>query len=292
MADYGWGAAVPYCAVDLYWGWWWPYYSWNLYPYYYYYNVYNPTGTALVSGDVVASQHYEQVDYEGSVKYYLDRIDVSDPANPVLLDPINIPGSLVHYDDAAQTLITVDYQKENLNLADFQDCIQRGAYSFFDEQRAECVVFKRGLNALQLDGDVARRTSRVEIDDDWRTQRIAVSDERVFLTQTDPTATGPIVPKRVRSYRTTSQGEFQNIADLALQDEDEGAGVGALRARGRRAFETLNGQMIIYDTEDAMNPTVRREEMPGSDCASLEVSGDKAYCALNRHGVEIYDLAQ
>jgi hypothetical protein len=241
---------------------------------------------------VVASQHYEQVDYQGSVKYFLDRIDVSDPENPVLLDPVNIPGSLVHYDDATGRLITVDYQRENLNLGDFQECIQRGAYSFFDEQRAECIVFKRGLNALELDGDVARRTSRVEIDEDWRTQRIAVSDERVFLTQTDPTADGPVVPKRVRSYRTTTDGEFQNIADLVLDDPLAGAGVGALRARGRRAFETLAGQMIIYDTEDAMNPTVRREEMPGWDCASLEVAGDQAYCALNRRGVEIYDLAQ
>lgn len=292
MAEYGWGVAIPYCAIDVYWGWWWPYYVWNYYPYYYYYNLYNPTGTALVSGDIVASQHYEQVDYQGSVKYYLDRIDVSDPENPVLLDPVNIPGSLVHYDAAAGRLVTVDYQKENLNLADFQECIQYGAYSFFDEQRSECVVFKRGLNALELDGDVARRTGRVEIDDDWRTQRIAVSDERVFLTQTDPKATGTIVPKRVRAYRTTNEGEFQNIADLALTDELEGAGVGALRARGRRAFETLAGQMIIYDTDDAMNPSVRREEMPGWDCASLEVAGDQAYCALNRRGVEIYDLAE
>ncbi len=296
LADYGWGMPIPYCAIDMYWGWWGGYY----YPYYYpfyYYGYPRGYGNALVSGDIVASQHYEVVDYAGRVKYYLDRIDVSDPENPQLLEPINIPGSVVHFDADDSEIITLDYVRDVVPTDDFDACYQLSPYAYFDERLGECNVFQRTLNSLTLEDDKARRLSSVLIDDEWRTTAVAVSDERVFLTQQQvpdpeqPTTTA-LLPKRIKAYRTTADAEFQEIANVPLEEElYYPYGNSGLRARGRRVFDASPGQMMVLDTVDAMSPRVSRHEMPGYACSALEVADDKAYCALGTRGVEIFDLA-
>jgi hypothetical protein len=48
--------------------------------------------------------------------------------------------------------------------------------------------------------------------------------------------------------------------------------------------------MTIFDTTDATAPSYSRQEMPGVSCESLEVSGDRAYCALGQRGVEAFEL--
>ena len=50
----------------------------------------------LVSGSLVASSHFEPSPTDpDNVRFYLDRLDVSDPGAPELLDPVNVPGSLL-----------------------------------------------------------------------------------------------------------------------------------------------------------------------------------------------------
>ncbi|MBN1655893.1 MAG: beta-propeller domain-containing protein [Deltaproteobacteria bacterium] len=67
-------------------------------------------------GDILYSTHTEPaVDDDGNqkqyhVRYYLDRVDVSDPDDFVLLPKLNIPGVLVDVDESGMLLYTVDYQ--------------------------------------------------------------------------------------------------------------------------------------------------------------------------------------
>ena len=50
-------------------------------------------GLRAEAGLVWITHHrWEPADPEGRVRYYLDRIDVADPAAPVLLPPVNVPG--------------------------------------------------------------------------------------------------------------------------------------------------------------------------------------------------------
>ncbi|HEX2730180.1 MAG TPA: beta-propeller domain-containing protein [Polyangiaceae bacterium] len=300
MSDYGWGVSLPYCAIDMGWGWWggpyYPYYNPYSYYFYYYYGTSGGYGNALVSGDVLASQHYERVDAAGRVKYYLDRLDVSDPANPVLMDQVNIPGTLVHFDATSNQILTLDYVHDTLQVDSFEACYQRAPYTYYDDKLGECNVFQRTLNSLVLDDDGAHRLGQVKIDSDWRTLQIAVSDDRVFVTQqqvldaTDTSNTTPSAPQRLKAYRTTTDAEFQEIASIPLEDKFYAYGTASLRARGRRAFQSTAGQMTIFDTTDATAPTFSRQEMPGVSCESLEVSGDRAYCALGQRGVEAFSL--
>ncbi len=49
-----------------------------------------------MSGDIVASSHLELLEDDDSRgRYYLDRLDVSDPENPKMLEQVNISGSLI-----------------------------------------------------------------------------------------------------------------------------------------------------------------------------------------------------
>jgi hypothetical protein len=210
---------------------------------------------------------------------------------------VNIPGSVVHFDAQANRIITLDYVRAVSQADDCDACYQLSPYAYFDEQLGECNVFQRTLNALSLEADKARRLSNVLIDDEWRTTAVAVSDERVFVSQqlavAPADATSPALPKRMKAYRMTAAAEFQEIANLPVEDDLVAPSYnGGLRARGRRAFEASAGQMLVVDTEDAMSPRLSRHEMPGYSCASLEVADDKAYCALGTRGVEVFDLSQ
>jgi len=67
-------------------------------------------------GEILYSTHTEPAyDQDGNkkkyhVKYYLDRVDVSDPDNFVQLPKLNIPGKLVDVDSTGTIVYTVDYQ--------------------------------------------------------------------------------------------------------------------------------------------------------------------------------------
>ncbi|HTV22905.1 MAG TPA: beta-propeller domain-containing protein [Polyangiaceae bacterium] len=167
IAGNGWGVfGVGGCSVDRGWGW------------------YGGSGGELTDGDMVISQHAAPVAGKpGALKYYLDRLDVSDPRQPKLLPPINIPGTPVHYDDAASVLVTIDYQESIEEATSPEECATRG-YSGYQDEAGACRVTRRSINALQLQPDRATRTGYLPLDVKRRTGNIAVSDNRIFYTTT------------------------------------------------------------------------------------------------------------
>src|SRR5690606_13138808 len=65
----------------------------------------------LVSGNQVVSSHFEVSPTNSSnVRFYLDRVDLSDAQEPKLLARVNIPGSLLAYDAELSRALTVDYR--------------------------------------------------------------------------------------------------------------------------------------------------------------------------------------
>lgn len=74
-------------------------------------------GNMRAIGDTLYTSHYEWVVYpsesfpNGIVRYYLDRIDLSDRANPKVGSKINVPGMLVGASSTdPSTLYTIDYR--------------------------------------------------------------------------------------------------------------------------------------------------------------------------------------
>jgi uncharacterized secreted protein with C-terminal beta-propeller domain len=279
----GWGYyGMGGCTIDLAWGWYGGGYS---------------AGT-LTDGDLVISQHAVPLNnYWNQVRYYLDRIDVSDPTNPVVLPSVNIPGNVVHFNASTGELVTVDYQETVESPGAGEDCSSLGAWAYYDSQARGCRVQRRSINALVLEGNRAVRTSQVALDREQRTGSIAVSNSRVFYTtsdfpqydangfytQTNPNAT-------LNTLRITD-GVLEPLAPLDL---------GArgpyywsdLKARGERAFDIGSSTLTVVDTADGDAPVQKTFELPSySYCSAFEVSGDAAYCAMGQRGVEVFDLS-
>jgi hypothetical protein len=322
VAGNGWGYfAVGGVSVDAGWGW------------------YGGGGTAeLTAGDLVISQHSEPVPGNpGRLKYYLDRIDVSDPRRPNLLPKINIPGTAVHYSAGTNELVTIDYQETIEQATSPEDCYARGYYGYYLETPNVCRVTRRSINSLLIQGDRAVRMGFLALDRKRRTANIAISDSRIFYTTMDFPATSPLLEGPVSSVDvalpsagegavpgtevargdgTASGGEGATTPPLELSPitletlrldagaltrlpsrelrrmSNDGYYYGQLYARDERLFEIFDQTVTVIDTFDPMvvTPSISHE-LPGWDCASLEVSEDAAFCAVGQRGVEVIDLS-
>jgi hypothetical protein len=275
LAQGGWGYGVSGCSLDMGWGWWGG--GWG-------------APSALVSGDIVVSQHEEAVgDGSGRVRYYLDRLDVSNPASPELLPQVNIPGNVVHFDNDSGRIVTIDYLLDERPARNWDDCYDGNFNGYFDEEARVCRTYRRRLNVLDLEGETALlRDSRV-IDEDTVAGSSAVSDDRIFFNVSvwdeDPSSNAP--PKnyvRVLSY--DASGDIDLLDQVQLES---GWWYGQLVARDGRAFLTGDNELTVIDATGS-SAEVTRHEMPGWWCSQLEVQNDVAYCAMGQYGVMSFEL--
>jgi len=293
MARGGWGYGAQGCMLDMAWGWYWGYGG----------------GMALASGNVVASQHEENVDDgSGRVRYFLDRIDVSDPAEPRLLEPVNIPGQVVRYDDEHQRVVSVDYDPVVVPDQTAETCYQAGYGATWEYNRevleknnydyantpGSCLRWHRRLHSLVLEGDSARRISLVELDSDVdgaprTSQQIAVSDSRIFYQRFSFDADG---------------WNFTNpeLVALGYGDDGELTSLGSiepglnqpylnLAARGNRVFLSGYGKLeVVTSGNEGLSSKVH--DLRSYECSgnSLEVAGDQAICAQGEFGVQLIPL--
>ncbi len=308
IAGGGWGMFIGGCSMDMGWGW------------YRGYGGYGSGSVALTDGDLVVSQHSEPVPGSTTeLKYYLDRIDVSDPSHPRMLPEINIPGTAIHFNAETNELVTVDYQTTIERANTWEDCAARGYYGNLDQSpgingvttTGACTVSRRSINSLVIEGDRAVRKSQLLLDRTRRTSNIAVSDSRIFYTTTDfpvyssgsvavsrdgygvpapttPTATSPITLESLR----LNAGQLTRLPSQELrQQSSDNYYSGELFARDERVFEIFDNTVTVIDTQTPSAPTRLSHELPGYGCQSLEVSGDAAYCAVGQRGVEVIDLS-
>lgn len=284
VAENGWGwLGTPRVSVETRFGW------------------YDGRGNAeLTSGDSVIGSHREPVPGEPlQAKYYLDRLDVSDPYQPRWLEPISIPGSVLAYDGSTNRLITLEYLSE-LEPADDATCSSRGASSHAESEG--CRVSRRSINAVTIQGNRAVRTSQILLDRERLTTNIALSSSRVFYTTSDfpsrsptgdpvPPPPGAVTTGTIRLETIEWDGD-QLVSRPAIElraSNDEGYG-DRLYAREDRAFELFNRRMTVVDTRDPSAPTQQAHELPEGACASFDVAGETAYCAAGQRGVEVIDL--
>jgi uncharacterized secreted protein with C-terminal beta-propeller domain len=291
-ASYGWGRwAVAGCMLDMGWGWYG-----------------GGESAQLTDGNLVVSQHAEPVPgTNGSqVKYYLDRIDVSDPYAPQMLPKVNIPGTAIRFDGDTGTLVTIDYQESREAANSWGECYTKGYYGYSqNEYGTGCTVVRRSLNALRIEGERAVRTAQVLLDRETRAGNIAVSDDRIFYTTSDfPTYTAYAAPEAGGTRPTVEMkpvmletlrigdGTLTRLPAQELRQMPAGAGYySQLYARDERVFEIFDSTVNVFDTVDPSNITRISRELPGWGCSSLEVSSDAAYCAVGQRGVEVIDLS-
>ncbi len=282
IAERGWGYFVGGCGVDMGWGW----------------GGGSQSETTLVSGDIVASSHLELLeDDDTRGRYYLDRLDVSDPENPKMLEQVNIPGSLIHYDHQAGRALTLESDIENMDFSEMEcwellDSNPKADASWDEDGNLSCHLVKRSVHLLDVDGDKASLQNSVTVDTEkWTYGRMAVTADRVFVRQ----FAIDVIDEGDYSYWTEA-GQRLRVFDAELEplgalDVPAEASIwDDLRARGTRAFESTNGKLIVYDSTDPEQLTTSEKETVGWYCGDLEVRGDLAYCAQGKQGVSVIDL--
>lgn len=257
---------------------------------------------AQVDGDLLVSQHLEPLDDgTGLVRFYLDRIDLSDPAHPEVLPAINIPGTLVYFRSATGELVTLDYEEGSEPGTEEGDCLHRGAFGSFDYEAGNCHVYYRQLDSLLLDGDEAVRQSQLSLDRSRHVTNLAADDDRIFLTTTEPFpsfdpltnsyAAAPASPVLLESLRLdTGRLVRQPSVELRTASADDGLYNGPLFALGERALEIYADSLTVVDTRAPLAQTLLTRTIQSREIGAFEVKDDVAYSAFGRQGVAAIDL--
>src|SRR5690606_3517225 len=106
-------------------------------------------------------------DGSGRVRYYLDRLDLSDPSAPRMLSPVNIPGQVVHYDHRAGVAVTLeDVLTDEHPASDWESCTRREGRVSFDYEASVCRTWDRRINTLRVGAGGASLVSREGLDRD------------------------------------------------------------------------------------------------------------------------------
>ena len=146
----------------------------------------------LHDGDTLALSHYEAVegDKTGKVRFFIDRIDVSNPQAPEALPKVNVPGSLLAYDAQSNRAVTVDYRKADAADVSANDCYEKMAGTFqypqgvsVDENTlGTCTTITQTLNLVEIDEDhLARVLARHELEAGEQVGLSALGDDRLFI---------------------------------------------------------------------------------------------------------------
>ncbi len=262
--------------------------------------------TALVqSGAIVARSHYEQ-GKQGYVRFYLDRVDVSDPENPLRLPSINTPGAVVAL--SGSRALSVDYRYVVDEGVTAEECYNQynqvvrfdapGNYDY-SKTPGTCTSLVQRLRLLSLDDDQATLLGSEPLMPDESVLNLAVGDGVVFATLGSYYYYGAGVadcigcwyPVGANKTRLLSIGGLDSgelaVGRLEIDDGDYWSG-GQLVASGKRAALTTGwrGKLSIVDADDARHPSVVREAEVNGYVSQLSVVGDRAVAAMGYDGVQ------
>src|SRR5690606_33223648 len=145
----------------------------------------------LVSGDLVVSSHFEvSPDNANNVRFYLDRVDLSEPQAPKLLDAVNIPGSLLAYDAEQSRALTVDYYDAYIEDISPQQCYEEEFGQFLSSDpnlidweagRGPCTARRFKLHLVEVSEETASIVESYDVDKGVSISAVAMGDDRVFL---------------------------------------------------------------------------------------------------------------
>jgi hypothetical protein len=277
LAVNGWGSVLMGTTIDTPWGW-----STEL----------AVSGPTVADRDVIVSQHVEPA-RNGRKRFFLDRLDVSDPAAPRWLPPVNIPGAALHFDSATGELITLEYARFTESTRSAESCATRGYLGSFTSDN-NCSVIRRVLNGLVLEGDRAVRKSQLLLDTDRRTERLSVSGKEVFYVTeafadpadtTEPTSSSAVAVTLERVTLTGGRLERSPSVDLTGRHAAVPRHWQHFAARDGRVFTVSGTELGVFDARSD-SPELLIYELSGWGCPVLEAAGDEAYCAQGPAGVE------
>jgi hypothetical protein len=273
-----------------------------------------------VDGDTLVTSHFEPIAGRDASRFYLDRIDVGDPSAPVLRNPINVPGIVMHYDAQEGLAVTMDVLRveQGVQLT-WQECGERFAtFEFEYDLRGDsgtCIGYQQVVRLVSIDGDVARLQDSHEVDVEHALRRLEAGDGRLVGTTgrsdgygygryaADIACAGPCggygygasEPEQLLVFSGYEDGELRTgTLELSVDANPWWGWWGAsnLVAAGRRALVTSSGELAIIDLSDAEHPVVEQTAAFSGQTygVGVSVAGDRVVLALGAQGCRVIDM--
>jgi hypothetical protein len=243
----------------------------------------------------VLTSHWEPVpNNPGKVRFFVDRIDVTNPSAPQILAPINVPGSLLARHPASGRITTVDYTREVLPETDSTTCNEAyGSGARWNWEDETCVLMHRTLKLVDVQGAQATLRDSLPLEDGNYGQ-VALGDERIFLVRYSYSYYGydqGDVQDKLTTLSGMGGGKLALSAPAPLADSYYSWST--LVPYGKRvvALGSYPGSVAVFDTTDTLAaPTlVKSEELVGY-LYDVTVHGDQAICSLGSFGVQSVSL--
>ena len=222
-------------------------------------------------GNILYSTHTEPaLDKNGNPKQYherffLDRVDVTDPEKFVSLPKVNIPGRLVDVDKSGKLLYTVDYQWDDLGRR------------------------RNSFDVLALNGDKASLNTVLPVGDEI--DRARYLDREVWLS----THSYPWYGRNEDSadsrqpYTRLTRLRFDEQAKVASNDvhDVDGYHFDLLDVVGNDVYlaSSYPTGVLVLDTTDFKNPTVLGAARTVGYVSKIIHSGDYLYFPMRSYGV-------
>jgi hypothetical protein len=261
-------------------------------------------GGLQVHDGAIVSWHMQAVDGDPSrVRYFLERLDVSDPQTPVAATPLNVPGAVVAYDAGAQRAVTVDFRLEAVPSTD-DDCWVHPQVFEYDDGEGVCWIAHRELKLVAVHDDHASLLQTLDLEAGTsRVAGIAASADRLFVHlgpggywgwdvgvaedgAGDPAFAYP--PTEIATL-TGLGGDALEVASR-VQIEQLGWWLGTVTAAGHDLLLNTDNGLGVLDTADPAAPSLQIHELWGYACWNVEVDAGVAYCPMGAYGLQAIEL--
>jgi hypothetical protein len=267
--------------------------------------------------DIVLSHWVPDANDPTKVRFYVDRVDVSNPTAPVVHAPVNVPGALVAVDGPSGRVMTLDYKLIEIDDVLAQDCYM--AFSWVAswtpgdkndpnawQQPGTCFGMHRTFKLADVDAGKATLISQTDLPDNAWFGNLTLGDDRVFGVQN---------PSYGYGYGYADGGGYANYDGAANLNGPKLFVVGGLRegkltqattqlqandwvyvagVLGKKAVTTGYGQPAIglFDTTDMAAPKYGVVQELPSWISDVKVVGETAVCSMSFWGVQTVDLTK
>jgi hypothetical protein len=255
-------------------------------------------GALQVFDDTVVSWHMQPVGGdETKVRFYVDRFDASASALEAL-DPINVPGQVVGYDEGTQRVVTVGFDLEVVQL---ENCWEHPKQWYTGWDSDDCTIAHRPLHLLALDGDRARLLDTLDVEgDEGRLGAVMLSDSRLFAEiregtyeyGTEDDGWEPLaVPEDLVAVITGHDGDALVERSRVAMGHQLGWSV-LFGVKGDSAFFRGDAGIGSIDASDAESPRLAVTPYQGWGCWEPEVGANAVYCPLGEYGLQVIAFPQ
>jgi hypothetical protein len=281
----------------------------------------------VADGKDVLFSHYDEVVSGSRARFYIDRVDLTDPTKPALTDKISVPGTLLHYDRANGRAVTSELTRHNIENLTNQECWQRfgfaewrqngtqdaGYVPYQENAKGMCTGYMQHLHMVRFVTGGAVLDSSYHLAESERVSSSSLGDARVTAVLNHgyiywgwgPACFncgrgglygggGTATPAEVLVLGGLATGTF-DVGHLTVDDDGQNAwwgfyGSPPVYASGTRALVRSASDVAIVDTSVPSAPTIVSKVPLYGYANDLQAVGKLVLLSLGMNGVQRIDL--